>query len=534
MVKKIGPEDYDVIIKFGAGLHTRASEDEIDAREAADGSNFLLDLEQRELKPRPPFDLLGTAPNASEIRGGGSLLTSAGVVKSFVQAGNKCYLWDGTSFQSSPALATVSSSAKLRGHWRSQNWTLDDKLIITDLSLLETVKEWDGGNTISNIAFLSAPSVSFGSFYAKYCSVTNERALFANVKDSGSAVPHMIVGSKREDYRTISVSDRPSSALAEDDPFFLLSPDLRPINGLIEAFKTAVISSEKGKLFNLSGESAQDFSFEDFYPGSAASGEESIAYVGNDVVYGRQGRIESVSDSQRFGDTEADDLSKPIADVIREYTGWRIIYNSRLNRVYMFPAGVSEVWVWNTSMRGAEQSPFMRWRTNHALGFQPTFAMSMLDPSDGLEYVFMGDASGHWYRLEGTGLSGDAGSTNTSVEYLTKLFSAPLDAKVHNIQGYIRYRKDVPASINLVFEYSGTEIANAECTVEIPGVDNRLYYGGSNYYGGEFYYGSISGRLSRQKFFPPGRGNEFQVRIRTEGTADFGINEIGLRFPANS
>jgi hypothetical protein len=53
----------DVKIKFGGGLHTSASADEIDQREAADGQNFLLDLDNRELRNRPPFDLIGTVPN---------------------------------------------------------------------------------------------------------------------------------------------------------------------------------------------------------------------------------------------------------------------------------------------------------------------------------------------------------------------------------------------------------------------------------------------------------------------------------------
>ena len=76
MVAKIKPTEESLTIKFGGGLHTRASEDEIDPREAADGANFLLDLENRELRNRPPFDLIGQVPNAGEIRGGGSLLKS--------------------------------------------------------------------------------------------------------------------------------------------------------------------------------------------------------------------------------------------------------------------------------------------------------------------------------------------------------------------------------------------------------------------------------------------------------------------------
>ena len=80
MVSKVGPGEFDVSIKFGGGLHTRASEDEIDGREAADGRNFQLDAQNRELRNRKPFDLIGTVPNAAEIRGGGSLLKSDGTV----------------------------------------------------------------------------------------------------------------------------------------------------------------------------------------------------------------------------------------------------------------------------------------------------------------------------------------------------------------------------------------------------------------------------------------------------------------------
>ena len=139
MIKKIGPEDVDIVLKFGGGLHTRASEDEIDAREASAGQNFLLDIENRELRNRPPFDLIGTVSNASEIRGGGSLLKSDGTVSTLFQAGTAVYEWDGlTAFTSK---GTVNATAKLRGHWRTHNWTLDDKLLLTDLSFVEFINE---------------------------------------------------------------------------------------------------------------------------------------------------------------------------------------------------------------------------------------------------------------------------------------------------------------------------------------------------------------------------------------------------------
>lgn len=535
MTKKVGPKDFDVTIKFGGGLHTRASEDEIDPREAADGHNFLLDAQNRELRNRPPFDLVGTVPNGAEIRGGGTLLKSDGTVSVLVQAGTSVYEWDGsTGFT---LKGTVNSGAKLRGHWRSHNWTLDDKLLLTDLSLAEVVKEWDG-TTLSNVSFLngSASDASFGAFYAKYLSVSDERAIFSHVKDGTGTYPHMLVGSERSLYATISVADRPASALSESDPFFLLMPDLKPINGHVEAFGQSILSTEKGKLFNLTGSSAKDFSFGEFYAGSAAAGEESLSYIGNDVIYGRQGRVESLTDTDRFGDSEADDLTKDIADQVSGYTGWRIVYNSRLNRAYLFPSGQSEVWVINTAMRGGEVSPWMRWTTQHSMAFQPTFVMSMLDPVDGLEYVFMGDASGNWYRMEGSGSAGDAGSANIEKEWLTKLHSAPLDTEINKIEGYIKYHKNAAATLTLFFEYAGQTAFTESVTITLGGLDSETaHFGGDYYFGGDVYFGTaFENRLIRQKFLPPGQASDFQVRITSDGTSNIRINEIGLRFTAAS
>jgi len=526
LTKKIGPDEVNVEINFGGGLHTRASDDDIDPREAADGNNFLLDLENRDLRPRPPFDLIGTVPNAAEIRGGGSLLKSDGTVSTIIQAGNTVYEWDGqTTFTSK---GTVNSSTKLRGHWRSHNWTLDDELILTDLNLADTVKKWNG-TTFSNVSFTNQIGGAFGTFYAKYLNVTNERAVFANVKDPSGASPHMIVGSLQSDYTKITVVNKPSSALSEEDPFFLLTPDLKPINGHVEAFGTAIVSSERGQLFNLAGASAKDFAFEPFYPGSAAMGDEALAYIGNDVVYGRQGRLESVTDTNKFGDSANDDLTKMVADQISGFSGWRSVYNSRLNRVYFQPTGESELWVLDTALRGGQVSPWMRWKTTHSLGFQPTFMMSMLDPFDGLEYVFMGDSGGNFYRLEGSGENGDGGTSNIATEFLTKIFTGKLDAQVYDLEGYIRFHRDQATTVELIFEYAGEEIFNKSVTVELSATTGASYYGGSAYYGGSFYYGTVSGRISRRKFNPPGQANEFQLRVKSEGTAPFSISSIGLR-----
>jgi hypothetical protein len=539
--KKIGPEDLNVTIKFGGGLHTRASPDEIDVREAADGNNFLIDIQDRNLKPRAPFDLIGTVPNAASVLGGGSLLKTDGTVSTLFQAGNTVYQWDGhTTFTSK---GTVAATAKLRGHWRTHVWNLTDELLFTDLALADTVKKWNG-TTFSNVTFTNERSSGFGNFFAKYLNVSNERATFSNVKDVGATLPHLMIGSERSLYTVITVNQRPSSSLNDADPFFLISPDLKPINGHCEAFGTAMISTERGDIYNLAGTSAKDFSFNPFFPGSAATGSESMDVIGNDIIYGRQGRLESIRDTQNFGNSTSSDISAIIADQIATYTGWTTVYNSRLRLVYLFPTGVSEVWVLDPSIRDANQiagttspqqiSPWMRWKTNHAMGFQPTMAMSMLDPVDGLEYVFMGDASGKIYRLEGTGLNGDGGTNNIETQFLTKLFSARLDSEAYNFEGYIKYARDAAFTATLTFQYQGENIFNETITVDLPAASGAVYYGDSAYYGGAFYYGQMSGRMSRKKFAPPGQNSEFQVLIDVVGNADFSINEIGLRFRAAS
>src|SRR5215469_7674747 len=95
MVQKIGPEEFNVILKFGGGLHTRASPDEIDGHEAAGGTNFELDIQNRNLRSRPPFDLIGTVANAQPVKGGASLLKTDGTVTTLIQAGNTVYQWNG-------------------------------------------------------------------------------------------------------------------------------------------------------------------------------------------------------------------------------------------------------------------------------------------------------------------------------------------------------------------------------------------------------------------------------------------------------
>lgn len=528
MVQQLQAQEGDLVIRFGGGVHSSTPEDEIGDREAADGRNFLLDFSNTELRNRPPFDLVATAANEGSVNGGGNLVKADGTIQAFFQAGNTVYEWDGQDLLSS-ALATVSSSAKLRGHWRSHQWTLGDKVLISDLALAEPLQEWDG-STWQDISF-----TSFGLLSAKYITVSNDRAKFFNVlQTSNPALPHLIVGSQIEDYAVITVSQKPASGNSAADPFYMVTPDLKPINGAVEAFGTTIISTERGELFNLAGVDATDFRFDTFYPGSAALGDEALAYIGNDILYGRQGRIESLRDTDRFGDSQADDITVKIADEIEAYTGWTTVYNQRLGRVYVFPTGVSECWVYHKALRDKDVSPWVKYDTMHAMAFQPTMAISMLDPADGLEYVFMGDSSGNIYRLEGTGTSGDGGSADVITEFLSKLFVLPLDLEQYDIEGWIKYRRKEAADISITLETSGVSLFEYPIVVPLPNASGGPYYSNDSYYSDGEYYGTARfNRLARQRITFPGGSNELQVRVRYDGTANIQINEVGLRFVAS-
>ena len=147
----------------------------------------------------------------------------------------------------------------------------------------------------------------------------------------------------------------------------------------------------------------------------------------------------------------------------------------------------------------------------------------------------MGDASGNFYRLEGSGTAGDAGQVSIATEWQTRLYSVPLDAEMHDVEGYIKYHKSNAASVRIVFEYAGHTAFDHAITVTIPALSGANHFGGDYYFGGEFYFGvAFDGRLIRQPIQVPGQASDFQTRLFIEGTSEFRINEIGLRFRASS
>jgi hypothetical protein len=516
------------ILRYGGGRNSRASEDQIHPLECTDGENFILDPGNGEFRPRGPYDLVGTAPNGSEIRGFATLRKTDGTVSMLVQAGEQVYAWDGTDFS---LKGTVAASAKLRGTSKSF-WALADKVLIADINVAESIHEWDGTTFTETTFFTADGSTEFGKFRCKYILVENERAFYGNVFESGSAFPHLLVSSQLSDYSIVSASDRPSDSLGADAPWFLPTPQLKPINGMAFAMGLLAISQENGAFEKLTGTSGKDYALEKLHDGSGAIGDESVVSTSNDIIYGAQSHIESLLSTDKFGDVEFDDISFKIADDIAAFNDWTLVYNPRVRRIYCFPVDGSELHVIHTDFLRSELSPWSKWTTQNAFALRPTAVMVCRDPVDGLEYTFMGDADGRLYKLEGSG-SGDAGSDAIDAFRRSVLYQAPLDSKAFKINGWLTHRKNLPNTATLKFLFHGKNIFDVVKTLVLTGLDFTTVYSGDSHYGGNYYYGAKhKDRLARRTFGTPGQGNSFQIETRVEGTNEFAVQEVGFRFDA--
>lgn len=548
-----GPEkgSSKILLRFGGGINSRASEADIDEQECVSGYNFDLDVVNRELRTRRPVRDLGYCPNEEPIQGFITFRDIDGNVTLLVQAGDTIYKWN--SYNSWTSVGSCDANAKLRGRLEHIS-EVDGVVLVTDLSLLEQVKKWDG-TTLSDITFSDETAAGFGTFRAKYCAIENERAIFANTYDSVHT-PNLIVGSKRGDYTTISVANRPSSSLGEEDPFFLVQPDNGSINGMAKTFGILAFSSRYGSIYRLTGSSAKDFEMTSLFPRSGAQGDEAMVGVGGDVHFGRQGRIQGLSSTSNYGDVEPEDISLPISDQVEDVAEWTGVYNSRLQRIYWRPDTESKIYVYHSSFKPpprpttesladilsgkgkavSDLSPWSLWTSVNPRVLEPTALMPVIMPDDGLEYVAIGYSDGNVGLLEGNyDDPGDFGTTaqEITVSRLSKRYQLDSNAQVFDIQGWVSYRKGDPFTITITLEASGENIFDESITINVPAATGGAYYGGAYYYGGSSAHGiSFSQRVSRQKFALAGKANEFQIRVSVTDTVQWRIEEIGLVFDA--
>lgn len=519
-----------MIYKFGGGINENP---EPHILEAIDGYNFDLQKNQTKLRPRKPFDLKGTAPNAGSISGLMQLVKRDGTETSLVQASSQVYSWDGSS--SFTSQATVATTSLLRDTY----WSLSDYLVITDINKATPVAKWDG----SSFSTLTTGFSAGVSLYAKYGAVHLGRVWLFNVKTT-TDTPHLMVASAFEDPTSYNTTVRASvdSFSTGREAFYMLTPDLKSINGVAVFQDQLIISTEAGKIFKLSGSSAQDFAWDELYAGSSATGDESMVNAGNDVLYMRKGGvIESLVSTNRFGDVATDDLSKWIPDTVQNLTSALSVYDQTTQRVLFFVAGKVLVFfkdIHQEGIAGVRVSPWSIYRTQHASSFNTAAAKFMRRPGTTELSVYWGDSAGRVFDLNGEGTGGDAGSEDIMVLRTSRLIDeqvvAPWPYNKKTVEGEIQYLRINECQVTVAFDWVA-EYTQSTCTVTLKGPpigDSAPFFGGPVYFGGTSYFGQgfeFADKVSHRHFAPTGKGPGFFKSVSSSNKVRWEIDHIKLK-----
>jgi hypothetical protein len=363
--------------------------------------------------------------------------------------------------------------------------------------------------------------------------------MFANVT-AGNPTPHLIVGTERGDNTVLSVTDRPSSALNEGDPFHIPIQDLRAINGLAQGFGRLVFSTLGGATWQMIGTSAKDFTITPLHPNSHVAGDDGLVHIGNDIVIPRPGKIDTLVGTDNFGDVEVDDLTRMIKSEVKGVNSWSVAFDPRLQRVYCLPEGGGEIFVLHKAIydaavgkvarlqQKAVDSGWSRWTTDHSFGFRTAALWTMKRPGTNLDFVFMGGPSGEIFMMEGDG-DQDGGTTDVAVERTSPLLHAP-PGEFFDVEGTVFYRKGTAGTITITLEQSGRTVRDSAITVPMAAPTAANYFGEAKYFGGTNYFGvEFAKRRIRHPINIPGQSDEMQVKVSVSGAADFFIDEVELR-----
>ena len=501
---------------FGGGIN-ELNDIAISPDEAISGQNFELGLGNTKFKPRAPFDLLDTATNTSEIHGIHQLIERDGTKTTLVAAGTTMYEWDGATFTSRD---TVDADSE----FDHVEWDLDETIVIVDRLKQNPILEWNG----TTCADLVHGIAGVTNFYAKYGIVANGRLMLANVTTDAVENPHMLAVSEFENRLNFDTASRSGdSGFATGlEPFYLLTPDLHPIKGIIRLKRSTIISTTGNQLFELIGDDSTNYKFEPYYAGSAAIGDNSFVNAGDDVFYVRQGGvIESLRGTVAYGDVGTDDVSLPIRETVKNLQGARIVYD-QTNQKVLFWTG-SEILVLFKNLINSEKSPWSIYKTAHVSNFTTKAVVYMELPDSTDKTILFGDDSGNIYDLNGVGILGDAGSASILAQ--RKL---PLQEFSYEdfLQARVFYRRRGECELSITFEW-GDEGNTTNLLITLKGrtgASNVNYFGGGKYFGGGDYFGEgdpIGNPVSRG-FSAIGKGTSVFATLSIDTINEYEIDYI--------
>lgn len=518
-------------IYFGGGLNEQATPHISEA--AYTSFNFELSKDSYRLTPRLPIDLEATVPNALPVTGLMQLVKRDNTETTLVQAGATVYRWNGSS--SFTSMGTCATSSRLRDTY----WSLDDYLVITDLDKSTPVKTWDGTTFGTLTTGLGA------TLYAKYGIVHRGRVWLFNVKTS-TDTPHLMVASSFENPTSYDTTIRVGSSTFStgNEAFYMLTPDLKPINGVALFQDLLVISTQDGRLYKLTGSDSRDYAWVDFYVGSSAVSEEAMVNIGNDVIYMRQGgNIDLLKSTQNFGDVSTDDISRWIPRTVKNLTSAIPIYDRVNQKVFFFIANKCLVLFKDilfggalVDEKGSKQplSPWSVYKTQDASSFNTQAAKFMRRPGTSTYTVMYGDSAGRILNMNGTGTSGDGGTAAIQTLRKTRLLdkSDGIDFLRHTTRGNVRYRRVADTDLSLEFDWGDEyQQSTVSMTLTGPPASDAAYFGGSIYWGGVTYWGqgfTFADKISHQHFSPVGRGPGVFMTAYTETSLQYQIDHVEL------
>ncbi len=507
-------------ILFAGGLNENQNPNLL---EANSGFNFELGKSQTKLLPRKPFDLKGTATNAGSINGLLQLVKRDDTETTLVCADNTVYQWNGAATFTSKG--SVTSGSKLRDTY----WSLGDYLVITDITKTTVVKKWDG-TTFSTL------TTGLGTdLYAKYGIVHQSRVWLFNVTTS-SDTPHLLVASAFENPTSYDTSQRAVSGTfaTGNEAFYMLTPDLRPINGVAVFQDVLIISTDKGRLFKLTGTGPSTYKWEDFYSGSAAIGDESMANTGNDVMFMRKGgNIESLIATQNFGDVTTDDMSRWIPQTVKGLDNAIVVYDQSNQKVLFFV--LNKILVLFKDLVGGELSPWSVYTTQDPFLCNTNAARYMRIPGEADYTVYFGDEDGRIFDLNGQLSMGDGATYSIQTQRKTRLITksdwGEEDFISDILSGRVTYRRVGECDIDLEFDWADEyNVSSATITLKGPPTsDDPPYFGGDSYFGEDIYFNegfAFANKISSRGFSPTGKGPGFFLTTSLDTNVRFQVDHI--------
>lgn len=374
--------------------------------------------------------------------------------------------------------------------------------------------------------------------YAKYSVVHNDRLWLFNIDTVQGAVrtenPHMILVSAFDNPESFDTVNRSGTATG-NAAFFQLTPDLKPINGVAQFNKQLIVSTVDGMLFRLIGLDASDYQFVQYFAGSAALGEESMANIGNDVAYLRKGgNIDLLTTTDTSGDVRADDLSRWIPTSTKDLTSAMTVYD-QFNQKVFFILDDRILVFFKDILEGGGGSPWSSYKTqltdsNGDFIFKTKAATYIRRPGLTTQTIYLGDADGNIYDMDGSG-TGDNGS-DIIVQRKSKLLEVD---KENILIGNIQYRRFGEFNVSLLFDWA-SEYNITQCDITLKGVppgaqipafyNNISFYNSANDFYNEGF--TFADKVSRQNFSPSGRSEAFFMTFYTETIVQFQIDHIAL------